>query len=173
MVMVKMEEFIISLQIKKRRNKYMGQFSWLDCKSQEQILDDVVRDVYLLIPKQFGGGHLKEKCYEGYGEFAGTDVYDLLPDWNKGMIPEIIRRSENGNWICPISEEDKENLMAFYNDQEINCKKRHLGIIMGCYDKDNFALEYPIKITHNESAVYEDCRPSLSDPDQGWLNSRK
>ena len=146
----------------------MGQFSWLDCVTGEQILDGVCRKSYLLIPKQFGGGHIKETCYDGYGEFNEIDIYDLLPEWNKDMIPEIIRRSENSNWICSISETDKENLMAFYNNREINCEKRHLGIIMGCYDEDNMSLEYPIKITHDPNVAYEDCDYSPSDPHQGW-----
>jgi hypothetical protein len=39
---------------------------------------------------------------------------------------------------------------------------------MACYNRDNFALEYPIKITHDERAVYEKCEPSEVDPNQGW-----
>jgi hypothetical protein len=29
-------------------------------------------------------------------------------------------------------------------------------------------LPFPIKITHNSNATYEHCRPSKSDPNQGW-----
>ena len=41
----------------------MGQFSWLDCKTGEQVLDNVRRKVYVLVPKEFGGGHIEENCY--------------------------------------------------------------------------------------------------------------
>lgn len=118
----------------------MGQFSWLDCKTREQVLDDVERDVFVLIPQKFGGGHLKETCYDGYGHFGGHDVYALVAGWN---MPEAI----TGN--------DKED--------------RVLGIEIACYDKDNRALKYPIKITHDPFAIYEDCEPSDGDPDQGWI----
>lgn len=36
----------------------MGQFSWLDCETKEQIIDNKRRNVYVLIPKEFGGGHI-------------------------------------------------------------------------------------------------------------------
>lgn len=145
----------------------MGQFSWLDCKSHEQVLDDVCRDVYVLIPKEFGGGHIHESCYDGYGRFGGKDIYDLIPEWNKGMIPEIIRLSKNRHWKASVNA---DQLMKFYNGEDISIPLRHLGIGMACYDEDNARLEYPIKITHDPKAVYEDCRPSLSDPNQGWLD---
>ena len=117
----------------------MGQFSWLDCRTGEQVLDDVERDVYVLVPREFGGGHIREKCYDGYGHFGGRDAYALVAQWNK---PELC----NGN-----DEED-----------------RHIGIDIACYDEQNARLRYPIKITHDPEAVYENCEPSPSDPDQGW-----
>lgn len=146
----------------------MGQFSWLDCRTEEQVVDDKKRNVYVLIPKDFGGGHILEECYDGYGRFGGQDIYDLVADWNKQMIPEIIRRIRKRTWVCNASERDIKNLENFYHGKDIDCDKRWLGIIMACYDKDNFALEYPIKITHTEWATYEDFGPSKSDPDQGW-----
>lgn len=118
----------------------MGQFSWLDCKTQEQVLDDVRRDVYVLIPKEFGGGHIKEECYDGYGHFGGRDVYALVANWN---CPEKC----NGN--------DKDD--------------RHVGIGIACYDEQNKSLKYPIKITYDPDAIYERCEYSKDDPNQGWL----
>jgi hypothetical protein len=144
----------------------MGQFSWLDCVDDKRaILDDVRKTSYVLIPKEFGGGHIAEPCYDGYGNFGGTDIYDLIPVWNKAMIPEIIRRAKNGHWIASINE---EQLTKFYNGEEIDVPLRYLGIEMACYDEDNASLEYPLKVTYHEDAVYEDCKPSLSDPNQGW-----
>lgn len=118
----------------------MGQFSWLDCKTGEQVLDNVERDVYLLVPDEFGGGHIEEHCYDGYGRFGGRDAYALVAQWN---CPEK---------CIGIDEAD-----------------RYAGIDIACYDEQNTALRFPIKITHDPDAVYKDCGPSPNDPNQGWL----
>ena len=118
----------------------MGQFSWLDCKTGEQVLDDLVRDVYLLVPKEFGGGHIHETCYDGYGRFGGHDAYALVAQWN---APE--------KCVGDVEED------------------RLVGIDIGCYDWKNEALRFPLKITHDPNTVYEDCDPSPGDPNQGWL----
>ena len=118
----------------------MGQFSWLDCKDGSQIIDNKLEDVYLLIPKRFGGGHIREIQYDGYGHFCYQDVYALVARWNRP-------KECNGE-----------------NDHD-----RLIGIDIACYDEDNMKLKYPIKITHDETAVYEECEYSPSDPDQGWI----
>lgn len=94
-------------------------------------------------------------------------MYELVSEWNKEMIPEIIRRIKNKNWECDATESDITNLQNYYEGKEITCELRWLGIIMACYDKDNFALKYPIKITTREME-YENASPSKRDPNQGW-----
>lgn len=148
----------------------MGQFSWIYSDTNKQLIDNKMADTYLLVPKPFQdkyGQAIHEECYDGYGHFGGYDVYDLIPEWNKEIIPEIIQRIKNGNWVCDVDERDIENLQAYYEGKEIDCELRWLGIIMACYNKDNAALEYPIKITTREME-YEEIAPSLSDPNQGW-----
>lgn len=146
----------------------MGQFSWLDCETGKQIVDEKRRDVYVLVPKQFGGGHIKEKCYEGYGEFGGHDIYELVVDWNREYVSEVLKmRSE---WHCSIEDKDVLDLVRIMNGEDPVQEKRWLGIILACYDEDNYRLRFPIKITYDEDAVYETSRPSPSDPDQGWEN---
>ena len=44
---------------------------------------------------------------------------------------------------------------------------REIGIDIACYDEDKAVLKYTIKITTKEME-YEDVKPSLSDPNQGW-----
>jgi len=152
----------------------MGQFSWLDCKTNEQILDDVERDVYVLVPREFGGGHIKETCYDGYGNFGGHDIYDLVVDWNKKYLKHIVK--EINTWKCDWDERSIEVLNDFLHGREAvflnngnwKMEKRHFGITLACYDEDNTRLRYPIKITHDKNAVYEWCPPSKSDPNQGW-----
>lgn len=145
----------------------MGQFSWRDCVTGKPILDNVRKTSYLLVPAKFGS-NIEEPEYDGYGHFGGKDAYDLVIDWNKDMIPEIIRRINNGTWECNVNKTDIENLQNFYENKPISCEKRWLGIIIACYDEDNSALEFPIKVTYESRATYEDCKPSPRDPNQGW-----
>ena len=148
----------------------MGQFSWIYSDTNKQVIDNRKADTYLLVPEPFQdkyGKAIYEWHYDGYGMFDKYDVYDLVPEWNKNMIPEIIRRQKNGTWGCSMSEADIQNLQNYYEDKPITCELRWLGIMMACYDEDNFALEYPIKITSKEMD-YKDAKPSESDPNQGW-----
>lgn len=172
----------------------MGQFSWLDCKTNKQIVDDKMKDVYLLIPKEFGGGHIVEHRYDGYGNFGRCDVYDLVATWNREILskkpnyffPAAIKRaqwiSDMYPWHSDYSEKidiqihNKPWYEAYANleltEEEVaeqcGAEWRWIGIELACYDEDNFALPYPIKITYDEKAIYEHCPPSLSDPNQGW-----
>lgn len=85
----------------------MGQFSWIYSDTNKQLVDNKIADTYLLVPKPFQekyGKAIYEGCYGGYGNFGRYDVYDLIPEWNKEMIPEIIRRIKNENWHCSTSE---------------------------------------------------------------------
>ena len=146
----------------------MGQFSWIYSNTDKQLINNKAADTYLLVPEPFQqkyGKTIYESCYNGYGIFGGYDVYDLIPEWNKEMIPEIICRIKNGNWEC--STNDITNLQNYYEGKTITCELRWLGIIMACYDEDNFALKYPIKITTKEMN-YGDANASKSDPNQGW-----
>ena len=155
----------------------MGQFSWLDCRDGSQILDNVEADVYLLVPKEFGGGRIKETCYDGYGNFGGKDAYDLVADWNREFL------SKNPNHRLPHADAETRSYEWYGKYADLSASReevvgsmksgyaewRGIGIDLACYDEDNASLPYPIKITHDSSAVYEECGPSPSDPDQGWL----
>ena len=143
----------------------MGCFSFLDCKDDSQI--KIYDTCYVLIPKEFGGGHIEEECYDGYGRFGGHDIYDLVADWNKSYIPEVLKMAKDWKcdyWVIKFASD----FVRFINDMPIEIEKRMLGITLACYDKDNFRLRYPIKITYNKDAVYEECVPSEVDPRQGW-----
>lgn len=144
----------------------MGQFSWLDCKTQEQVLDDVRRDVYVLIPREFGGGHIKEECYDGYGRFGGHDIYDLVVDWNVKYLDDVLKQKQD--WHCDWVIAYEEDFRRLMKGEEPRVEKRTLGVALACYDEDNVRLRYPIKITHDPMAVYEYCGPSMVDPNQGW-----
>lgn len=149
----------------------MGQFSWLDCVTNKPILDGVSKTSYVLVPQEFGGGHIEEYRYGGYGNFGGYDIYELVLDWNKKFIPQYMKLMRNGDWECEPSTEDFENLQNYYEGKPISCEDRWLGIILSCYDEDNSRLKYPIKITYDPNVTYEECNYSLSDPNQGWGES--
>lgn len=161
----------------------MGQFSWLDCKDGSQILDDVNADVYVLIPQEFGGGHIHESCYDGYGNFGDYDIYDLIVTWNRKWIadnPDFVLPSMDGKRLADYAwyefladdENDFDGIVGKWKDSEkggaVWYELRIIGIDIACYDEDNAAIRYPIKITHDQNAVYEWCAPSKSDPNQGW-----
>lgn len=153
----------------------MGQFSWLYSDTGKQMLDNRRADSYLLVPPPFQdkyGKWIKEDCYDGYGRMGVYDIYDLILEWNRDFIPEAIRRIKNGNWHCSTNELDIKELEYYYKNGEYepfraSGEKRWLGIVLACYDEDNFALEYPIKIT-SEPMEYDMASPSEGDPNQGW-----
>ena len=157
----------------------MGMFSWLDCITGEQVVDGRKRKSYLLVPREFGGYHIVEECYEGYGMFDGHDVYDLVADWNRGHAD--VERFASKSW-CQWQFGGEEGARAMFADFNGGVDdaamrerygdewKRTVGIVLACYDEDNASLRYPIKITHDPTAVYEWCAPSKSDPNQGWAD---
>ncbi len=50
----------------------MGQFSWVTAYTKEPIYSDFDKQkVHVLIPEKFGGGHIIEEDYQGYGVFGG------------------------------------------------------------------------------------------------------
>ena len=153
----------------------MGQFSWLDCITKEQVVDGKRRKSYVLVPREFGGGHIEEKCYEGYGEFGGHDIYDLVADWNKDYL--YLNESSSKDWADWAFKGNAQRCFDEFSsgvadvtmrERYGNDYKRTIGIVIACHDEDNASLRYPIKITHDPNAVYEWCAPSKSDPNQGW-----
>ena len=72
----------------------MGFFSWMTCDTNRSISNTYSSrgtfPVYVLIPKEFGGGHIEEDNYEGYGVFGGHDIYCLVAQWNKGVTDRMV-----------------------------------------------------------------------------------
>jgi len=148
----------------------MGLFSWMysDLKNKN-MKHSVLADSYLLVPKPFQekyGKAIYTQLYDGYGHFGRYDVYSLVAEWNKDMIPEIISRIKAGTWGSYATQMDIEDLQSYYEGKPIIGELRELGIVMACDDKDNSFLRYPIKITSKEME-YEDAKPSKRDPWQG------
>lgn len=196
----------------------MGYFSWKYCdvKTNDNSINRVIigknRYSYVLIPKEFGGGHIVERCYDGYGRFGGKDIYELVAEWNRAFLSEELLgdkpKLEDFGGLCLFEKnalrkdgfteeeiekrdtaekekfyrealEERKFIIARLNDYKNGAKdevmekkygpdwKRKIGIDIACYDEQNAAIPYPIKIAICEKSVYEEEGPSLRDPEQG------
>lgn len=147
----------------------MGQFSRIYANTNRNIRVGEFKNSYLLVPKPFQdkyGEVIIERCYDGYGRYGSYDVYDLIAEWNKEFIPEMLEYVKAGEWESDPCDSDIANLQAFYEGKEITCEQRIIGILMACYDADNERLPYPIKVT-TRKMDYDDVPPSKNDPNQG------
>lgn len=142
----------------------MGSFSWNKADKLTNI-ENVAYDssFKFLIPKEFGGGFIKEK-YQDYGKLGTKengepkyDMYELLAFWNKADGLKY-----DGEY--PLMKE----IDAYTNEN------RRKGIDIGCYDKDILKLKYPLKlVSASFKGSYEDLETcSLGDPQQVF-GSRK
>ena len=123
-----------------------------------------------------------EHYYDGYGDFNGQDVYDLVAEWNKPYLKDIFemlksddRYKDHLRFAKPLEtlaitwqEGDeisfqKELKMLSKKDSWLEKEwKRNIGIAIACGDV-NKMIPYPIKITKSHSHIpYEDLYPSLS-----------
>lgn len=177
----------------------MGVFSWCTSDTRKSIpcgsgYAGSPTTVYLLNP--FGDPYV-EKNYEGYGEFGGRDVYELVVEWNRehlssDNIPKVYRDAwapgEEGELYYNAAVERYNGLCAAVKDyasgksdeymKETYGKligygdgsdwKRCLGIKLACYDSDHVKLKYPIKIVENP-VDYESAEMSPSCPFQGYF----
>ena len=111
--------------------------------------------------------HIIEEHYDGYGNFAGNDIYDLVVDWNKPYLEKIFesieRREGSKHWgamLKPVAiaymNDDKKALktaIAFVAKEQPYLKedwKRNIGITIACDDDCMRALPFPIKIVDNK-----------------------
>lgn len=172
----------------------MGFFSWITSDTERSIANVYsprrTFPVYVLIPEHCGGGYIEERSYEGYGDFGGHDIYDLVADWNRtNLTVDAIIKPERERWesgaegdkwfeaavkrwenACARLKDfadgkDEEYMIATYGKEY----KRLIGIDIACYNEQNAALEYPIKIVEDKNLDYEDAEPSMSCPDQGFF----
>lgn len=165
----------------------MGYFTWTDARREPKLK---ANGDYTAKDKIGYGGFAKIVCpddteiienyYEGYGEFNGKDVYDLVVDWNKEHLEDIFNNlfQKNPNhWgshlktlaVC-YQNDDKngmnmeiERLILTEKEQPYfkNEWKRTIGIAIACGEDENKALPFPIKITSTKwHKKYADLVPS-------------
>lgn len=124
------------------------------------------------------GTLIQEPTYEGYGVFDGKDVYELVLDWNRDYLKDILRRPE---FTRPDADDTviKTIIGAYASDDPVALRdavdtatktakylatdwKRCAGIHIAC-GRQNAMLPYPIKIVDRPVRTpYEKLRPSES-----------
>lgn len=156
----------------------MGSFSWLKADDLTNIENIAYGASFkFLIPKEFGGGFIKDK-YQDYGYLGrkddGTpkyDMYELLAFWNGEMVYD----SENLVKDKLLYDESKDNIPTMKEIDKYTDKNRSIGIDIGCYRDEINKLKYPLKlVSPSFNGCYEDLnKPSYRDPNQGFGNIRR
>ena len=145
----------------------MGSFSWLRADHTTRRSNLTCGDRYkILIPKEFGGGFIKDIYFDyGYVFYDSdnpADLYGILAYWNgcEGM-------EYDGDTYPTTMQEILERGNTFR--QNNRCK----GIEIGCYDEQMASLKYPLKlVSAGYKGTYEECDGiSYSDPNQGFCKS--
>lgn len=165
----------------------MGQFSWMfaDTQNEEALCLDHI--CYVPMPNS---EFLFEPGYEGYGEFGGHDIYDLVADWNREFLsrnPEYLIPGhgsylKDDGTIVELKPKrvDEYKWYPAYSDLTLSREQvaeksgipeyRWIGIAIACGDDRNRKLPFPIKICqrppHRDS--YFQLPASDNDPNQGW-----
>lgn len=164
----------------------MGCFSWMFADTDNEEALNIGESAYVACPD---GTVIYEQGYDGYGEFDGHDVYDLVAEWNRDYISEAnVRRplrERLGN-----TEQDEKWFQAELKEYENDCQrlkdfisgksdeymkekygetyKRSIGLDIACYDEENAVLKYPIKICKEKPVGYDLIPASKGDPNQGF-----
>lgn len=125
----------------------MGFFSWKTADSKESVLNvhschaNAGKTVYLLQPN--GQEPIAESAYNGYGMFGGLDAYAWLAKQN--------------------IDTDEVKALDLYEDSE---QLRMMGIALASSEEN---IPYPIKLSFNKNAQYEQLAPSEDCEFQGFL----
>lgn len=172
----------------------MGCFSWMFADKANKKALGMGAPGYLMAPD---GSVYYTDCYDGYGRFGpkdSVDAYAACADWNREFLaahPDYTipqhghvwsedaqdyvkhaakRISEEPWWPfysdLSMTHEDIEKAMKMQQGT-VYWEYRCIGIDIACYDDQNAALPYPIKIASVGDIPYTDLPPSNGDPHQG------
>ena len=140
----------------------MGYFTWTLANKKNAKLPYGGRGV-VICPDN---SKIEENHYEGYGEFDGQDIYELVVDWNRNHLMEIVEEikeieGENfwGKSLVPLIKAYQNNDMLTIEKEADKLYdkapylatdwKRNIGITIAC--KYNDIIPYPIKIVDSKS----------------------
>lgn len=171
----------------------MGFFSWKSCDDKRSIPNNFsgkpMKPVYLLQPN--GLPSIQEIMYEGYGRFNGIDAYEWLAQMNFGdaSLRNVAINADCGNYyedesalyICSmhlkadqlqkVLRNNKKQIIEFYHYESKlpNGLTPNLCVAQKLWEVKTIALKYPIKLSFNPNARYEDHSASLSCEYQGFF----
>lgn len=143
----------------------MGSFSWVRADATTQRSNLTMGDSYkILIPKEFGGGFVKDKYYDYGYVFYDTDheadLYGILAYWN---------HCDGMTYNCDHYPKTMEEILKYGRTtlQDNRCR----GISIECYDERIDKLKYPLKlVSASYKGTYEECKGrSYGDPNQGFF----
>ena len=168
----------------------MGLFSWMFADTDNKENLRIHKEAQVPCPD---GKVIICSSYNGYGSFGGHDIYELVANWNRKYLashPEHGIPSKIDYLKGHPDYKDKRTKvseMAWYpyyanlslspaevvEQTKSACnweffEYRQIGIDIACYDEDNEALPYPIKICKNANGGYDSFPASKSDPEQGY-----
>ena len=141
----------------------MGQFSWIYSDTNKQVIDNRVADTYLLVPPPFQdkyGKAIYERCYDGYGNFGGNDIYDLISEWNREYLSEDM-----------LKEKPKlENYGGLYEFEKDSLRKQGLTeeeIIKKDTEQRQEFFDRAIRDYNRTIEMLNDYKNGMSDEDMG------
>lgn len=176
----------------------MGSFSWTRAEHTTKRSNFTTGDKYkILVPKEFGGGYIKDIYYD-YGYIFASDndykkncdcgYYDANGSFYSANYFRERAKDENIYDLYGLlawwNKEDKKltlshdgftepmSTLGFLrfgktSFQDNRCK----GIDIGCYDNQIDNSKYPLKlVSASYKGTYEDCKGrSYGDPNQGFF----
>lgn len=168
----------------------MGSFSWTRAEHTTKRANLTYGDKYkMLVPKEFGGGYIKDIYYD-YGKlFECRKVSDFAFARCQGYFTYV---DAKGQTYSMYSTADVYGILAYWNSVEgmnfdgverpltmIDILKRGRthedinrckGVRIGCCVEEVDELKYPLKfVSPSYNGTYEDCGGrSYGDPNQGF-----
>lgn len=158
----------------------MGIFTWTD--AAKEPVKDKYGDYKYSCKVHYDGyakivcpdnSVIEENCYDGYGRFNGHDAYDLVAEWNREDIPELIDKIIEGGdtfskhiyTICKMygAGASDDEIVDFvkgkiqegkYAPYMKNDWKREIGIAIACEHND--MLKFPLKVTSSKKNYHYD-----------------
>lgn len=173
----------------------MGCFSWMFADKNNEKSLKIYHTGYLLTPDnkalkaecydgygEFDGQDAYDLVADWNREYLSQHPEFLIPQHGD------IYKGQTGEWIKPTPKRVDEFVwypyyanLSLSRDEVVSqvladpdapygtslYEYRFIGIDIACYDDQNAALPYPIKIVRNGRVKYNEVPPSNSDPNQG------
>lgn len=178
----------------------MGSFSWTRAEHITKRSNFTMGDKYkILVPKEFGGGYIKDiywdygyifARYNDYKQSYNCGYYDANGNFYSANYFRGFAKGENiydlygllawwnkenkGFTLNYSSPTEPTNTLDFLKFGETHSdENRGKGIDIGCYNYQIDNSKYPLKLVSvSYKGTYEDCKGrSYGDPNQGFFKA--